>query len=596
MSQTGKMQSETQKQSIHPMLSGADIVIRSLVNHGVTNVFAYPGGCSIPLHQALTRYRDKIRVLLPRHEQGGGFAAQGIARSTGELGVCMVTSGPGATNLLTAVADAKLDSIPLLAITAQVGTAAIGYDAFQETPVTEVSRSITKHHYLITDVNDVARIIKEAIFVATTGRPGPVLVDIPKDVLIAQCQADFDVPMELPGYLGEVPQASDAEVKAVADAIRAAKQPVLYIGGGVIAAEAAAELLKLAERTQIPVTTTLTALSAFPREHKLSLGMPGMHGTAYANYAISECDLLLGFGVRFDDRVTGKVSEFAKNAQIVHVDIDPSEIDKIKTADIPVVSDVAYFLTKLNRVITPLDADLSPWHAKIDDWKARFPMKYETRADCIVPQQAIEALWQATKNRETIIATGVGQHQMWSAQFYKFKTPRTHLTSGGLGTMGFGLPAAMGAKVAHPDKLVINIDGDGSLLMNIQEFATCFCEKIPLKVMLLNNQHLGMVMQWEDRFHNSNRGNTYLGPVDHPEAIGKGVGIGPEVRFPDFVAIARGFGWQSRLVAKPEELADAIDEMINSDGPFLLDVTVPYQEHVLPMIPAGGSVQNIIVG
>ena len=595
MSQTGKKQPETQPQNVHPMLSGADIVVRSLVNHGVTNVFAYPGGCSIPLHQALTRYRDKIRVLLPRHEQGGGFAAQGIARSTGELGVCMVTSGPGATNLLTAVADAKLDSIPLLAITAQVGTAAIGYDAFQETPVTEVSRSITKHHYLITDVNDIARILKEAIFIATTGRPGPVLVDIPKDVLIAQCQADFDTPLNLPGYLGETPQASDAEVKAVSDAIRAAKRPVLYVGGGVIAADASSELLKLAERTQIPVTTTLMALSAFPREHNLSLGMPGMHGTAYANHAIAECDLLLGVGVRFDDRVTGKVSEFAKNAKIVHVDIDPSEIDKIKKTNLPVVSDVAYFLTKLNRVVTPPDADLSPWHAKIDDWKKRFPMKYGTSTDYIAPQQAVEALWEATKNRETIIATGVGQHQMWTAQFYKFKTPRTHLTSGGLGTMGFGLPAAMGAKVANPDKLVVNIDGDGSLLMNIQEFATCFCETIPIKVMLLNNQHLGMVMQWEDRFHASNRGNTYLGPVDHPEAFGKGVGIGPEVRFPDFGTIARGFGWQSRLVAKPEELADAIEEMIHSDGPFLLDVTVPYQEHVLPMIPAGGTVQDIIL-
>jgi len=595
VSQIGNPQSDMQTRNICQTLSGADIVVRSLVNHGVTSLFAYPGGCSIPLHQALTRYRDKIRVILPRHEQGGGFAAQGLARSTGELGVCMTTSGPGATNLLTAVADAKLDSIPLLAITAQVGTTAIGNDAFQETPITEVCRSITKHHSLITNVKDVARIMKEAIFIATTGRPGPVLVDIPKDVLVAQCQADFDVPMDLPGYQGDAPQASDAEVKIVTDAIRAAKRPVLYVGGGVIAAEAAAELMKLAERTQIPVTTTLTALSAFPREHRLSLGMPGMHGTAYANYAISDCDLLMGLGVRFTDRVTGKVSEFAKNAKIIHVDIDPSEIDKVKKANVAIISDVAYFLTKLNRVVTPPDTDLSPWLAKIDDWKKRFPMKYGTSADHIAPQQAIEELWEATKNRETIIATGVGQHQMWTAQFYKFKTPRTHLTSGGLGTMGFGLPAAMGAKVAHPDKLVVNIDGDGSLQMNIQELGTCFCENIPIKVMLLNNQHLGMVMQWEDRFHASNRGNTYLGPVHHPEAFGQGVGIGPDERYPDFCTIARGFGWQSRLVSKPEELADAIREMVDSEGPFLLDVTVPYQHHVLPMIPAGATVQDIIM-
>jgi len=584
-----------QTKNIFPMLSGSDIVIRSLVNHGVTVMFAYPGGFSMPLHQALTRYRDKIRVILPRHEQGGGFAAQGIARSTGELGVCMTTSGPGATNLLTAVADAKLDSIPLLAITAQVGTTSIGYDAFQEAPITEVCRSITKHHYLITNVKDVARIMKEAIYIATTGRPGPVLVDIPKDVLVAQCQADFDVPMDLPGYQGDAPQASDAEVKIVADAIRTAKRPVLYVGGGVIAAEASAELMKLAERTQIPVTTTLTALSAFPREHRLSLGMPGMHGTAYANYTIADCDLLIGLGVRFTDRVTGKVSEFAKNAKIIHVDIDPSEIDKIKKTNVAIISDAAYFLTKLNRVVTPPDADLSPWLAKIDDWKKRFPMKYETSAETIAPQQAIEALWVETRDRETIIATGVGQHQMWTAQFFKFKTPRTHLTSGGLGTMGFGLPAAMGAKVAQPDKLVINIDGDGSLQMNIQEFGTCFCENIPIKVMLLNNQHLGMVMQWEDRFHASNRGNTYLGPVDHPEAFGQGVGIGPDVRYPDFCTIARGYGWQSRLVSKPDELADAIREMVESQGPFLLDVSIPYQHHVLPMIPAGATVQDIIL-
>jgi len=584
-----------QNKNVPPTLSGADIVIRSLVNHGVTNLFAYPGGCSIPLHQALTRYRDKIRVILPRHEQGGGFAAQGIARSTGKLGVCMTTSGPGATNLLTAIADAKLDSIPLLAITAQVVTTAIGNDAFQETPITEVCRSITKHHYLVTSVKDLARIMKEAIFIATTGRPGPVLVDIPKDVLVAQCLADFDVPMDLPGYSGCVPQASDDEVKTVADAIRAAKRPVLYVGGGVIAAEAAAELMKLVERTQIPVTTTLTALSAFPREHRLSLGMPGMHGTAYANYAIADSDLLIGIGVRFDDRVTGKVSEFAKNAKIVHVDIDPSEIDKIKKANVAIVSDAASFLATLNRVAVPPENDLSPWHAKIDDWKQRFPMKYETNTETIAPQQVIEALWEATRDRETIIATGVGQHQMWTAQFYKFKTPRTHLTSGGLGTMGFGFPVAMGAKVAHPDKLVINIDGDGSLQMNIQEFGTCFCEKIPIKILLLNNQHLGMVMQWEDRFHASNRGNTYLGPVDHPEAFGKGVGIGPEERFPDFCLIARGYGWQTRLVARPDELAGAIREMIDSDGPFLLDVTIPYQHHVLPMIPAGATVQDIIL-
>ncbi|MDR1384613.1 MAG: biosynthetic-type acetolactate synthase large subunit [Planctomycetaceae bacterium] len=596
MSQSSQSLPGTHKSSDQQILSGADIVVRSLVQHGVTNMFAYPGGYTIPLHQALTRYRNKIRVILPRHEQGGGFAAQGIARSTGELGVCMVTSGPGATNLLTAIADAKLDSIPLLAICGQVNTNSIGYDAFQETPITEVCRSITKHHCLITDVKDTARLIKEAIYVATTGRPGPVLVDIPKNVQIAQYAADFDVPMNLPGYNGELRQATDTEVKTVADAIRTAKRPVLCVGGGVIVAEAAAELLKLVEKTQIPVTTTLTALSSFPREHPLSLGMPGMHGSVYANYAIAESDLLIAIGVRFTDRVTGKVSEFAKNATIIHVDIDPSEINKIKQANVAIVSDAAYFLTKLNRVVTPSDADLTHWHAKIDDWKKRYPLHYTTNPAHIVPQQAVEELWKATKDRDTIITSGVGQHQMWTAQFYKFKTPRTWLTSGGLGTMGFGLPAAMGAKAANPDKLVVNVDGDGSLQMNIQEMGACFCEKLPVKVMLLNNQHLGMVVQWEDRFYASNRGNTYLGPIDHPEVTGQGVGIGPEERYPDFCEIARGYGWQSRLVSQPGELADAVREMIESDAPFLLDVTIPYQEHVLPMIPAGGTVQDIILG
>ncbi|MDR3110104.1 MAG: biosynthetic-type acetolactate synthase large subunit [Planctomycetaceae bacterium] len=580
-------------------MSGADIVVQSLINAGIDCIFAYPGGQSIPLHQALTRYRDKLRVVLPRHEQGGGFAAQGYARSTGKIGVCMSTSGPGATNLITTIADAKLDSVAMLVITGQVGTGSIGSDAFQETPMVEVCRSITKHHYLVTNIKDLARIMKEAIYVTTTGRPGPVLVDVPRDVQVGLTVPDYNAPMRLPGYNGVPETATFSEISPIVELIQKAKRPVIYCGGGVIIANATDELLKLAERTQIPVTTTLTALSAFPREHDLSLGMLGMHGTAYANHAIHECDLLLAFGVRFDDRVTGKVNMFAHNAKIVHIDIDPSEINKIKRADLTIVSDLKSSLTTLLRAIDSLKTPLNPsvfdaWHEQIANWKRTMPLHYNVDSNDILPQYAIEELWKATKDRDCVIATGVGQHQMWASQFYKISKPRTWLTSAGLGTMGFGLPAAMGAKVANPNKLVIDIDGDGSFQMNIQEMATCYCEKIPVKVLLLNNQHLGMVVQWEDRFHKSNRAHTYLGPIDHPEWLGKGVGISPETRYPDYAAIAKGYQWEALTVSNKKDLPDAIRQMVNSDRPFLLDVAVSYREHVLPMTPAGGTILDMI--
>jgi acetolactate synthase-1/2/3 large subunit len=575
------------------LTSGADIVVQCLVNHGVDTVFAYPGGTSIPLHQALTRFRDKVRVILPRHEQGGGFAAQGYARSTGKIGVCMATSGPGATNLVTAIADAKLDSIPLLAITGQVGVAVIGTDAFQETPIVEVCRSVTKHHYLVTSVDDIARVMREAFFVATTGRPGPVLIDLPKNIQVAQTLPDYNAPMNLPGYRAEAPRAATAEIRQAADLIRRARRPVIYAGGGIIAAGASGELLALVRKTQIPVTTTLTGIGAFPGDDPLSLDFLGMHGSVAANLAVDGADLLLALGVRFDDRVTGKVSEFAAHATIVHLDIDPSEINKIKKCHLGIVSDVKYALAELNRVVEP-PADLGEWHRQIAAWKAADPFGYDHDFAGILPQHAIHELWRQTRDRDAVIATGVGQHQMWTAQHYKFRRPRRWLSSGGLGTMGFGLPAAAGAKAAHPDLLVVDIDGDGSLLMNIQEMATCFCEKLAVKVMLLNNMHLGMVVQWEDRFHAANRAHTYLGPIDHPEAIGQGNGITPEVRYPDFVAIAQGFQWQARHVSEKADLSGAIREMIDAPGPYLLDVLVPYQEHVLPMIPSGMTVRDLI--
>ena len=571
--------------------TGADVLVESLVRHGVEVVFAYPGGASMPMHQALTRYRDKVRTILPRHEQGGIFAAEGYARVTGKPGVVMATSGPGAVNLVTGLADAKMDSLPLVAITGQVPTHVIGTDAFQETPTVEVCRAITKHHYLVQNAKDLARIVKEAFYIAGTGRPGPVLIDIPKDVQNTIVQnPDFDVAIDLPGYrLPVAPTA--AKINEVVAAINASKKPIIYCGGGVVASNASAELREFATKTGIPVAMTLQGLGSFPSDHYLSLGMLGMHGTVYSNEAINDADLLLAFGVRFDDRVTGKLSEFAKHGKIVHVDIDASEINKNKKAFIPINSDVRTFLTALNPLVER--GDWRDWHQKLDAWRAADPMTYDQRDDAIIPQYVIDQFSNLAKGK-FIMSTGVGQHQMWAAQWTKFAEPRTWITSGGLGSMGFGIAAAMGAQAARPDALVVDVDGDGSFLMNIQELATVFCENLPVKMIVLNNQHLGMVVQWEDRFHNGNRGHTYLGPIDHPEAVGQGEGDLPEVTYPDFVAISKGFGIAARQIRKKSEVVEALQEMINHNGPYVLDVLVPYQEHVLPMIPAGGTVRDII--
>ncbi|GAB5405433.1 MAG: biosynthetic-type acetolactate synthase large subunit [Aureliella sp.] len=586
-----------EKKRATSVMTGADILVKSLVDHGTEVIFAYPGGCSMPMHQSLTRYSDKLRTILPRHEQGGAFASQGIARSTGKPGVVMATSGPGATNLVTAIADAKLDSIPLIAITGQVPTPVIGSDAFQETPMVEVCRSITKQHYLVTDVRDVARVMKEAFHVATTGRPGPVLVDMPKDVQLDSCEVDWDVPMDLPGYKVTSPQAAPEQIRQIAAAIKHAKRPILYCGGGVVAAEASQELRKLIEITGIPTTMTVMGLGLYPNRDPLSLDMLGMHGSAYANYAVRDCDLLLAFGVRFDDRVTGKLAEFAKNAKIVHVDVDASELNKNKVAHIPVCSDVKYALQELNKIVEKPD-DISDWVKNCSDLKAKHPFSYDEKFDGILQQHAIRELSNITQERETYVTVGVGQHQMWAAQFYQFSRPRTWMSSSGLGTMGFGLPCAMGVQAANPGALVVDIDGDGSFQMNIQELATLHCEKLPVKVLLLNNQHLGMVVQWEDRFEDSNRAHTYLGPIEHEEASGKGVTDSHAIvtdRYPHFVDIAKGYGCGGAMVSRKADLRDALDEMIAYDGPFVLDVLVPYQEHVLPMIPSGHTVDDMIL-
>lgn len=573
-------------------MSGADILVESLIRHGVEVVFAYPGGASMPIHQSLTKVTDRLRTILPRHEQGGGFMAHGYARTTGKVGVCMATSGPGATNFVTCLADAKMDSIPMIAITGQVSTPVIGTDAFQETPIIEICRGITKHHYLVTRIEDLPRVMKEAFHIATTGRPGPVIIDVPKDIQIKETIPDWDAAMDLPGYR-PVRKARRAELDPIIAAIRASKKPFIYAGGGITHAGAAAELKEFAELTGIPVGLTLHGIGNFPADHYLCLHMLGMHGTVYSNYAVNDADLLLALGVRFDDRVTGKLSEFAKHGKIVHVDIDASEIHKNKFAHIPVHGDVRDALQQINALLREdRNADLvgggryTDWMRQIDYWRETEPLKHADLPDAILPQYAIRRLHEILRDRgqldKTIVSTGVGQHQMWSAQFFRFNKPRKWVTSGGLGTMGFGYPAALGAKVAHPDHLVIDIDGDGSFLMNVQELATAYAEKIPAKVLLLNNQHLGMVVQWEDRFHGGNRAHTYLG-------------AGPDhAPYPDFVTIAKGFGVKAKSVVEKDDLDAALIEMIESEGSFLLNVHVPHQEHVLPMIPSGKSVAEII--
>jgi len=597
-------------------MSGSEILVACLEREGVDTIFAYPGGASMEIHQALTR--SKIRTVLPRHEQGGAFAAGGYARATGRAGVCMATSGPGATNLVTGIADAYMDSVPLIAITGQVNQAMIGKGAFQETDIYGMTLPVVKHSYLVTDVNDIPRIIKEAFYIAQTGRPGPVLIDLPKNVQQARTQPVFPTEVNLRGY-DPYPRASDLALNEIIGLIEKAERPVLYVGGGIITGNAAAELRRFAEATQIPVTSTLMGCGAFPEDHPLSLRWLGMHGAAFANWAVNGeyeprknpgepmrliapgADLLLAFGVRFDDRVTGKVDKFCERGTIVHIDIDPSEINKNKPANLPIVSDIKYALGRLVRMIKerPIQKKFTAWHRQIEAWKAKAPFGYRVteevmksqhmrdhlkgrESEVILPQMAIDLLYQLTQG-EAIITTGVGQHQMWTAQFYRFKYPRQLLTSAGLGAMGYGYPAALGAKVAFPDRQVIDIDGDGSFLMNIQELATAHIEKIAAKAIILNNQHLGMVMQWEDRFYGGNRGNTYLGDPDNRKAI-----------YPDYVAVCNSFNVKCERVMFKKDLPAAMERMLAAEEPYVLDIIVPYTEHVLPFIPAGRTVADMI--
>ncbi|KAL5096673.1 hypothetical protein RYX36_001000 [Vicia faba] len=563
---------------------GADILVEALERQGVTDVFAYPGGASMEIHQALTR-STSIRNVLPRHEQGGIFAAEGYARSSGLPGVCIATSGPGATNLVSGLADAMLDSVPLVAITGQVPRRMIGTDAFQETPIVEVTRSITKHNYLVLDIDDIPRIVNEAFFLASSGRPGPVLIDIPKDIQQQVSVPDWNQPIKLTGYMTRLPkEPSEAHLEQIVRLILESKKPVLYVGGGSL--NSSEELRRFVRLTGVPVASTLMGLGSYPTTDENSLQMLGMHGTVYANYAVDKSDLLLAFGVRFDDRVTGKLEAFASRAKIVHIDIDSAEIGKNKQPHVSVCGDLKLALKGINRILESngiaSKIDFGAWREELNEQKLRFPMSYNTFDEAIPPQYAIQVLDELT-NGEAIISTGVGQHQMWSAQFYSYKRPRQWLTSGGLGAMGFGLPAAMGAAVANPDSIVVDIDGDGSFMMNVQELATIKVENLPVKILLLNNQHLGMVVQWEDRFYKANRAHTYLGDPSNEKEI-----------FPNMLKFADACGIPSARVTKRADLRAAIQKMLDTPGPYLLDVIVPHQEHVLPMIPANGSFEDVI--
>jgi acetolactate synthase-1/2/3 large subunit len=597
-----RKQTESQpaeKREVGAAMLGSEILVNALEREGVEVIFAYPGGASMEIHQALLK--SNIRVYLPRHEQGGVFAAEGYARASGKVGVCMATSGPGATNLISGIADAYMDSVPIVAITGQVAQHMIGKSAFQETDMFGLTLPIAKHSYLVTDVNDLPRIIKEAFYIASSGRPGPVVIDLPKNIQQLRTQPVWPKEVCLPGYHPDL-KASDLELNEIVGLIERAERPVLYVGGGIISSGASEALRELVEATQIPVATTIMGCGAFPETHPLSLKFLGMHGSPYSNWAVSEADLLLAFGVRFDDRVTGNVQKFCEHGTIVHVDIDPSELNKNKPAHLPVISDVKYALSRLNAILAerPIQKRFTAWHKQVADWKAVAPFHYRVTdevlksqhvrdfmggdaSQVILPQEAVATLCELTRG-EALIATGVGQHQMWTAQFYKFKHPRQLITSGGLGAMGFGFPAALGVKVAQPDRQVVDIDGDGSFLMNVQELATAHIEKIAVKAMILNNQHLGMVVQWEDRFYQGRRGHTYLGDPDNPKQV-----------YPDYVAIARAFNVPGERVVYRRDLRAAIQRMLDSREPYVLDVLTPYTEHVMPFIPAGRTVKDMIL-
>jgi acetolactate synthase-1/2/3 large subunit len=561
---------------------GADIVVDVLIKEGVDTVFGLPGGAIMEVYDAL--FDAPIRNILARHEQAACHMADGYARATGKVGVVIATSGPGATNLVTGLATAYMDSIPLVAITGQVPRHYIGTDAFQEADVIGITRPITKHNFLVTDIKDLPLILRQAFYIARTGRPGPVLVDIPKDITqqktTYKMPTDEEVKESLPGYNPHT-EGNPVQIKKAAELIRKATRPVLYVGGGAILSDAAEEVYKLAHLAQIPVTTTNMGKGAFPETDPLSLHMLGMHGTYYANMAVYHSDLLIAVGARFDDRVTGKINEFAPEAKIIHIDIDPASISKTITVDIPIVGDVKNVLRKLIKELEEKPIEWikarERWLKQINEWKEKHPLNYRKSDKIIKPQAVIEEIYNIT-NGEAIISAGVGQHQMWAAMFYKYKYPRQFLNSGGLGTMGFGFPAAVGAKIGRPDKTVFAIEGDGSFIMNVQDLATAVQYRVPIKIAIINNGFLGMVRQWQQFFYDSRYASVCLSVQ------------------PDFVKLAESFGAVGLRATKPSEVREVLLKAMEiNDRPVLMDFVVDREENVLPMVPAGKSYREMIL-
>ena len=547
---------------------GAQIIVDTLIEQGVETMFGYLGGVVLPLFDKL--YDAPINFIIPRHEQGGCHMADAYARATGKTGVIIATSGPGACNLVTGLATAMMDSVPLVALTGQVRTALIGNDAFQEADTTGITRPITKHNCIVKDVRDLRRTIHEAFYIASTGRPGPVLIDVPVDVEVAECAPKDDNEFKLAGYKIQK-KGHSRQIKAAAKVINESKRPVLYTGGGIISAGASEQLRKFADKAHLPVTMTLMGLGAYDQHRDESLDMLGMHGSAYANYAVQECDLLIAVGARFDDRVTGNVKSFAPNAKIIHIDIDPTSISKNVGVDIPVVGDAGYILGKLSEQI-----EYQPrkeWFEKISAWKSKFPFRYDDSPNSLKPQYVIEEIYKQTKG-DALITTGVGQNQMWAAQFYKFSRPRQLITSGGLGTMGYGLPAAVGAQAGQPDALVIDVDGEHSFNMTMTELSTAVENKLPIKVCILNNGYMGMVRQWRQLFYNKRYSKSYL-------------------QNPDYEKLAKALGAEGITVDKKKDVPGAVEKMIESDGVFVADFRVEREENVWPMVPAGKSLHEM---